>query len=95
MHDPIVKSECAMPPVKHTQHLRLSVGAAAGRIVVVSGRSHATQLVLSREVLRQLSERSNELLADVDEDLAGGNGAVGLKADQDLGHIGVSDYTFD
>lgn len=50
---------------------------------------HAAKLPLPRELLAQVGEVTKELLAYGDEGVLGGDGAVGLDPDEDLGHIRV------
>lgn len=50
---------------------------------------HAAELPLPRELLAQVGEVAEELLADGDKGVLGGDGAVGLDPDEDLGHIRV------
>ena len=61
-------------------------------VVLLAGGDHATQLVLASELAAELAVRGNQLLADLDQRLLGGDGAVGLDADEQLRHIRVSDF---
>lgn len=74
------------------ERLRPAVGTTARIVVLLSRSGHAAELVLSGEVLSELSEGSYKLLAHVYEHLAGSDCAVGLKTDQDLGDVGMGNY---
>lgn len=71
---------------------RPAVGTTARIVVLLSCGGHAAELVLSGEVLSELSEGSYKLLAHVYEHLTGSDCAVGLKTDQDLGDVGMGNY---
>lgn len=50
------------------------------------------QLPLVGEGATELAERGNHVLADLDHRLTRGDGAIGLYANEELGHIGMSDW---
>lgn len=56
-----------------------------------AGRGHAAQLILAGELAAELGELGDEVLADLGHGVLGGDGTVGLNADEELGHVRVSD----
>lgn len=71
-----------------TVHAVSSTTAAVGRR---AGGGHTTELVLAGELAAELGEVGDEVLAHLDHGLLGGDLAVGLDADEELGHIRVGD----
>lgn len=65
---------------------------AAAAVGGGAGCGHATQLVLAGELAAELGELGDEVLADLCHGVLGRDGAVGLDADEELGHVRVSDW---
>ena len=60
-------------------------------VLLLASSDHATQLVLASELAAELAIGSNKLLADLDQRLLGGDGAVGLDTNEQLRNIRVRD----
>ena len=61
-------------------------------ILLLASCHHPAELVFTSKFTAKLAISSNELLARGNQDLAGGDSAIGLQANQDLGDIGVANY---
>lgn len=56
-----------------------------------TGGGHTTQLVLAGKFAAKLRELCDQVLADLSEGVLWSDGAIGLDANEQLGHIGVGD----
>lgn len=63
---------------------------AVGAVLLVASVGHAAEFVLAGELAAELTVRGHKLLADVDHDLARGDGTVGLDPDHDFRNVRMS-----
>ena len=69
-----------------------AVGIPAVALLLLTSCHHAAELVLSSELAIELTVGGNQLLADADDGLLWRDATVRLDSEQELRHIGMSDY---
>lgn len=86
-------SIAARTPKKTTRdvtHPCLSVLLLA-LLVGTTGLDHATQLEFTSELAAEVRQVLHELLDDLDQGFLGGDGSVGLDANEELRYVGMGD----